>query len=102
MKPQPPCPVKVSLVVAEIALVVAAVWVWRAFVVSCNVAERGEAPGVAVVLADPKLIAVADSDGLGLRLRGWLGGLVVGRISLAALAERIRVERQAVVVGRFR
>ena len=89
MKPQPPCPVKVSLVVAEtrIALVVAAVWVWRAFVVSCNVAERGEAPGVAVVLADPKLIAVADSDGLGLRLRGWLGGLVVGRVSLAALAE---------------
>lgn len=55
-----------------------------------------------MVLADPNLITVADSDGLGLWQWGWLGELVVGGIALAALAERIRVDRQAVVVGRGR
>ena len=60
MKSYAACPHDVLLVIAEIGMVMLAIWGPWALIACCGVAKRGEPPWVAMVLADPNPVTVAD------------------------------------------
>ena len=63
MKSYAACPHDVLLVIAEIGMVMLAIWGPWALIACCDIAKRGgEPPWVAMVLADPNPVTVDDHD----------------------------------------
>ena len=60
MKSYAACPHDVLLVIAEIGMVMLAIWGPWALIACCYVAKRGKPSWVAMVLADPNPVTVAD------------------------------------------
>ena len=87
MKSYAACPHDVLLVIAEIGMVMLAIWGQWALIACCDVAKRGEPSWVAMVLADPNPVMVAAQGVLEREARGWVGALIVDSKAPAALAQ---------------